>query len=375
MTMPLNSMPTLDTSMHRSRVSLRRWLGACALLLMACGLLPARSWATCTTTPISPIVLTFSYGALTVDPNAHMGDVIGKMTGTLGSTGGGNINCTSSIISTHYVGDGAYTVMNTTTGAYPSIGLAPVYSTAVPGVGLAFTYTGSLAVASDISGAGMFFPAHSTVGLGASTYVNGGAGFVMYLVKTGPIQGGTLTGEFAHWDAQESSGTTSNIVSMQFVGSIPVVPSSPSCTVTSPSISVPLDPTSVAGFAGVGTTAGNAQNFNITLNCSAGTAGTSTHVSITLTDATNTSNTTDMLTPSAGSTAAGVGIRIFNGSTPVRFGPDSNAIGNTNQWSVTTVGAGGGSISIPLSAQYVQIGSTVGGGDVKALATFTMAYN
>jgi type 1 fimbria pilin len=146
--------------------------------------------------------------------------------------------------------------------------------------------------------------------------------------------------------------------------------------VTSPSVTVPLDPTSVASFSGVGTTGGSAKDFNITLSCSGGTVGTSSNMYMTLTDVTSPGNTTDMLTPSTGSSAVGIGIRVFNGATAVKFGPDSSVVGNTNQWKVTTVpGNTTTNVTIPLSAKYVQMAPIIGPGDVKALATFTMAYN
>jgi type 1 fimbria pilin len=96
---------------------------------------------------------------------------------------------------------------------------------------------------------------------------------------------------------------------------------------------------------------------------------------VTLTDATNPGNFTDMLSPTEATANTGVGIRIFNGSNAVKFGPDSSEVGNTNQWQVTTVRPGSSTVSIPLTAMYVQVGSTVRGGPVSAIATFTLAYN
>jgi type 1 fimbria pilin len=107
--------------------------------------------------------------------------------------------------------------------------------------------------------------------------------------------------------------------------------------------------------------------FKIGLNCVKGT-----NVNLTLTDASNVSNRSTMLSLSPDSTGGGVGLQILNGSEPVAFGPDSTDIGNTNQWSAGT--ASGGITDIPLTVRYVRTASPLMPGTVKGLATFTMSY-
>jgi type 1 fimbria pilin len=52
-------------------------------------------------------------------------------------------------------------------------------------------------------------------------------------------------------------------------------------------------------------------------------------------------------------------LQILNGSTPIGYGPDSNAPGNTNQWQVANIAQGVSSYVIPLGVRYIQTGSTV----------------
>ncbi|MDN7632385.1 fimbrial protein [Burkholderia cepacia] len=136
------------------------------------------------------------------------------------------------------------------------------------------------------------------------------------------------------------------------------------CTVTTPSVNVPLQPIAASKLNAVGVTAGD-KEFNIGLNCKSGSK-----VYVTLTDLTDQSNTGNQLTLTPDSSAKGVKLRILRNGQPVGYGPDSIAVGNTNQW---LVGPSATTTSIPLSAQYIATGQ-VSGGTVKGVATFTMSY-
>ena len=99
--------------------------------------------------------------------------------------------------------------------------------------------------------------------------------------------------------------------------------------------------------SGTGTVAGS-QPFSVDLSCAAGA-----QVSITLTDATNPSNTSSVLSLASGSTATGVGIELRRANDmKISYGPDSAAPGTTNQWLVGA--APNGALGIPLSARYVR---------------------
>lgn len=138
-----------------------------------------------------------------------------------------------------------------------------------------------------------------------------------------------------------------------------------SCTVTTPNITVSLVTIGISALGSTGASAAKTP-FSIGLQCDTGGA-----VYITLTDATNPGNVTDVLTLTGDSTARGVGIRIRNpSSNPVSFGPDSPLPNTVNQW---LVGPSDSLTSIPMTAEYVATGA-ITPGTVRAVATFTMSY-
>ncbi|MCA8298849.1 type 1 fimbrial protein [Burkholderia sp. AU30198] len=143
-----------------------------------------------------------------------------------------------------------------------------------------------------------------------------------------------------------------------------IEPMKKSCDVTTTDVRVPMPPVSSGKLNGVGTTAGDT-GFNIGLSCKAGS-----NVFVTLTDLTDVTNRSDLLTLAQGSSATGVKLRVTRNGQPVFYGPDSAAIGNENQWYVAP---SSGLTNIPLSAQYVATGP-VSAGTVKGVATFTMSY-
>jgi len=155
---------------------------------------------------------------------------------------------------------------------------------------------------------------------------------------------------------------------------IVIVPKLPSCTVTTPNIPVKIDSATAKSFAGIGSVVGS-QDFNVDINCAGGDPGIQTGVYMTLTDATTPGNRSDTLTLATGSTASGVGIKVFQqgSTTPISFGADSKVVGNLNQFKVTNVG--NQAQTIPFTAKYVKNSANMGAGLVKAVATFTMAYN
>jgi type 1 fimbria pilin len=113
-------------------------------------------------------------------------------------------------------------------------------------------------------------------------------------------------------------------------------------------------------------TAGGDTSFSIELQCGAGN-----NVYVTLTDATDPGNRTELLTLADDSSASGVKLRVRKSDDSfVPFGPDSAAPGNTNQW---LVGPSATTSAIPLKVQYVSTG-TVTPGTVNARATFTLSY-
>ncbi|KVL47680.1 hypothetical protein WT01_33670 [Burkholderia cepacia] len=111
--------------------------------------------------------------------------------------------------------------------------------------------------------------------------------------------------------------------------------------------------------------------FSVGLSCDANVT-----VQATLTDATNPANTGSTLSLGSSSTAKGVGIQILkkDSNVPLRFGPDSSAKGNTNQWMVGTSSAANTRISVPFEARYVKVAEKITPGSVRALSTITFSY-
>ncbi len=237
-------------------------------------------------------------------------------------------------------------------------GMPGVYQTNLIGIGVQFYKTGNWAGGWASAPTVMTYTPAGGTGTGsAQNYIRAD------LVVTGPIQAGTLT--------------SLPSMTVQFTGScittltktITINPGTAItaivCTVTTPTVSVPLPAIPVTQLLPIGTVSTASKNFNIGLACSPGAS-----VYITLTDATNPSNTTNNLTLTSGS-AHGVALRLDHGGTPVTFGADSAVAGNPGQW---LVGASDTTSSVPLTARYVSVGPSIVPGTVNALATFTMSY-
>lgn len=193
--------------------------------------------------------------------------------------------------------------------------------------------------------------------------------FVVELVKTGPITAsGTLSGDIAQMSLPLHNRVA---IKLRLAGSASVRPLVPSCRLDKSDIKVNLKSVSLASLERDGVSM--LESFNIGLQCSGGTQGATTRMFITLTDAANPGNRSDILNLSSTSEATGIGIRILRAdNTPVFFGPDSEAAGTVNQWQVGEFG--NSSVIIPLSAQYVRTSGPVTPGSANGAATFTLSY-
>jgi len=192
------------------------------------------------------------------------------------------------------------------------------------------------------------------------------------LIKTGEITaGGVLSGAYAQYRANSGAGQL--LVEYRFASPVVVQPRVPTCKVATPDVTVPMGTVTTAQFKGVGTTT-FPRTFDIGLNCSGGSAGTSTNAYVTLTDATASTNTSTTLSLTKDSKASGVGIQILRGDTLLGYGPDSSAVGNINQWYMGNIAQGQASLRVPLTARYVQTQPTISPGSANARATFTLSY-
>nr|WP_175801599.1 fimbrial protein [Burkholderia anthina] len=195
--------------------------------------------------------------------------------------------------------------------------------------------------------------------------------FSIELVKTGPITAaGTLSGEVGQTILVDHGFVARRIF---LTGGLPIQPTVPTCTVQNKVIGVGLGSVSTKALETNG--GSDYKPFSINLKCSDGTAGTSTRMYITMTDAAVPGNRSGLLTlaSSGSNAAAGVGVEIRRSDdTIVRFGPDSSDSGNPNQWFVGQYG--NTNVSIPLRARYLRANGTLKAGSANATATFTMSY-
>ena len=321
----------------------------------------AQAKATCT--PAPPTVL--SVPRITVPANPVVGQALGNPDGYLVEVAHG-LRCTyppNLIVrywsSTRIAREIPWTGRN----FFHSGVVMPIHLTGVQGVGFAFmaqdrdvgpmqTVTTGVTVLR-----GPIHPGLPTWGLRGR----------LFFVVTGPIQGGTIA-------PQTFAGLylyTSETHHAFNFGSVEVgPPSKPTCTVSTPSVAIPLGAVESRAFKGIGSVAGNATR-TITLQC-AGGGGADSDVLLTLTDQTQPANRSDQLTLTANSTAKGVALQLLFGNRLISYGPDAAAIGTPNQWLAGSTG--NGTFQIPLTARYIQTGATVRPGTANGLATFTLAY-
>jgi len=238
-------------------------------------------------------------------------------------------------------------------------GYANVYQTGVGGLGIIFYHT------QNVSGGFITNNDPETLtGLsnGSTNHYVQAAFYV-----TGPVQNGQLLTANLPTMNIAYSGSCITTVSATFTWSANIPVTALTCTVTTPTVSVPLPSVPLTSLLPVGTVSSlsTGNTATIGLSCASGS-----NVYVTLTDANNAGNRSTTLSLNPSSTAHGVALRLFNGSTPVSFGPDSAVAGTQNQW---LVGASSGVSSIPLTVQYLSTGP-VTAGSVSAAATFTMSY-
>jgi type 1 fimbria pilin len=136
--------------------------------------------------------------------------------------------------------------------------------------------------------------------------------------------------------------------------------------VTTGSIAFQLPAIRAANLPNVGTV-GGAATKTIQLNCK-----TAANVRMVISDATAPANRSSVLTLSQESTASGVGIQLLYNGNSVFYGADSSAVVAVNQFTIGNNLLG--TVSIPLTAQYIRTDSNLRPGTVRGLATFTMFY-
>ncbi|WP_439682969.1 Fimbrial-type adhesion domain-containing protein [Cupriavidus oxalaticus] len=239
-------------------------------------------------------------------------------------------------------------------------GYTNVYQTTVQGIGVKVAWINWLQGGS-INDALLASPPLSETAWSTTMPYGPMGQFRAQLIVTGPVATGVITLPSPLAQASYGSLIVNQLV---IAGSTQIV--APACSVQNPSVAVRLPTVSAASMSSVGSTAGQTA-FHLSLNCSGDTA-----VAMTITDATQPGNAGSNLALGSDSTASGVAFQILYNNTPVRFGADSAASGNPNQFAVGNSGGVGG-MQIPLAVRYIRIG-TVTPGVANGYATFTMSY-
>ena len=248
-------------------------------------------------------------------------------------------------------------------------GPAAVFETGIPGIGYALE-TGNLNVPLVSIGA-------KPIVLPAGPSGSGGWGYDQRatLVVTGSVPTGNyrVPAQTTSTLGAMLNGTVVSNRESIGISALSITVTAKACTITSGATNTVVMPQLVThSLKAVGdVSATKSAPFSLGLKCDAGVS-----VYATLTDATNPANTGNILSLAKNSTATGLGIQIMKQGTtsPLNFGPDSSAKGNTNQWLVGKSVATGSVISLPFEARYIKTAETIKPGAVSALSTITFSY-
>ena len=113
--------------------------------------------------------------------------------------------------------------------------------------------------------------------------------------------------------------------------------------------------------------------FSIDLDC--GAVASNLNVKYTLTDISSPTNTSSTLgLANVPDSASGFAIQVLENGLPVSFGPDSSAIGTTNQRDFGKLTSAGGRLGKSFTVRYLRTTAPVVAGKVKAGMTITMSY-
>jgi type 1 fimbria pilin len=304
------------------------------IMLLLLQVVPLSAGATCSGINSSPINLSFSFSDIVVQRDAPIGSVIATSVVDIPNYAA----CT--------VGTGQMYFEMIYNGANAT-GTPGVYKTNVPGVGMS--------LANENNGGYFYFgsPANFRAISGVGNY---GTGYgILKLVKTGDITPGVL-----------ASGVVGNIYGDDKVTAIQhsisaVTVVTTACSISTPTIKVPLDDVLASSLTSIGSTA-KPKAFDVGLSCNPGA-----RVNAMLTGVQNTDNSAAgvLQLSNAGSegVATGVGIQILYNNAPLEL--NKNIVLKTSS---------GGQETFPFTARYYQTKSTTTAGSANAIATLSLTY-
>lgn len=146
---------------------------------------------------------------------------------------------------------------------------------------------------------------------------------------------------------------------------------SPACKLSVPG-AIKLPTVDIGSLGNAQTTAGETPFF-IDLDC--GAVASNLNVKYTLTDISSPTNTSSTLgLANVPDSASGFALQVLENGLPVSFGPDSSAIGTTNQRDFGKLTSAGGRLGKSFTVRYLRTTAPVVAGKVKAGMTITMSY-
>lgn len=359
----VTTVATVATVARRDRRSRSR-IVACFMLLLVFNLFAARAAHAALICNASGANNTISAGSISVPANPSVGATIATLAPT-------QFQMPCRFDDSTPVETAATLWPTFDTASPPVSGFADVYATNVHGLGIRYTFSAPACNASNVSmangGIKLTCPISGPVN---GPYVPINVTITPSFVATGVIPLGARslstvpTVLLTYWTSDDPTNGWEKPPLYTGAASGRIVHA---CSINQPDNTVTLPTVNRSAFsAGVGSVA-SPQSFSLVFSCSSGA-----QVSIVLTDSTDPSNRSNVLTATADSSAKGIGIQLLNSTgAPVSFGPDSSDPSTTNQW---VIGASpNGPLQVPLTARYVRTGD-VEAGTIRALATFTMSY-
>ncbi|EBT2498146.1 type 1 fimbrial protein [Salmonella enterica] len=183
------------------------------------------------------------------------------------------------------------------------------------------------------------------------------------LIKTGPINGGKLqSGGYASFGVDSATGRFLVTTLTNGGGGGTIVPTG--CTVTTPTVAVPLGQRKKSDFTGPGSTT-PWQDFSVTLNCNKN-ARINVRIDATPDSLAGPQGVMRLDKESGNMEATGIGIQIG-------YRPDGSLV-QFGEEKYYRTSRSGGNENVELRARYYQTAQNVTAGKANGTATFTLTY-
>nr|WP_160623542.1 fimbrial protein [Mixta intestinalis] len=188
-------------------------------------------------------------------------------------------------------------------------------------------------------------------------------------VKTGEkLQSGSHRSPLIHVAVLTAyDSTNTSITANVYINPTSFIVKAAGCTINTDSIDLDLGDINVRELPAIGSTS-PAASFTIDVDCDENIA-----LNAVVTDQSNPENRSSVVSLTGTSTAAGVGVEFFyDGTGPLKLGPDSASRGTANQFFIQHIGQAQ-RLSLPFQARYIRTGELTPG-SANALASVTFSY-